>query len=209
MMKRLTALSVALLSVWQVLSAQVSDVYAAFVGNISDARLCFSYSFTGGFETKVTGKGEATVQDDCFLLDGNGLRIYCDGKTASTLDPAAKEVIIESLEEDSGNYINPAQLLGTVDKVFRCKSQTPVSYAGHNAVKVILEPRRNPSEVSRITLYLSRDGKAAYGLSMSESDGSSTDFFIPSFKILPRGPVSDFRLDTSSLGSGYIITDLR
>lgn len=189
-------------------SAQDTDAFRAFVSNVTDARVSFTYSFTSGFQTKVTGKGTALVEGDSFYLNGNGMEIYCDGKSATTIDRVAKEVIVESLEEDQGNYVNPSILISSIDKSFKCKSQTKVSYAGHQAVKVILEPKRDLG-VARITLYLSGVGNILYGATLSQEDGSSTDFFIPSFKILPKGPQSDFKLDLKSLDKGYIITDLR
>lgn len=188
--------------------AQDNDVYRTFVSKISDSRQKFEYSFSSGFQTKLTGKGTAIVQGSCFRLDGDGLEIYCDGQSAVTMDRAAKEVIVESLEFEQGNYVNPAMLLSSIDKAFRCKSQSPANYAGRESVKVILEPRRQ-CNLSRITLYLSKGGNSLYGASVSMDDGSSTDFFLPSFSILPCGSLDDFRVDLKSLGKGYIITDLR
>lgn len=188
---------------------QGNDAYKTFVSKVAESRADFTYSYSTGSETRMTGKGRAMVQDDCFYLAGNGLELYCDGKSVATLDRTAKEVILESVDgEDQGNYVNPATLVGSITKQFKCVSQSKASYAGKASVKVVLEPKRSLN-VLRITLHLSPDGSALRSARMTMDDGSSSDFDVPSFRFVPKGAVSDFRLDTKSLGKGYIITDLR
>lgn len=40
-------------------------------------------------------KGVALLQGNCFTLKGNGMEIYCDGKTLVYVDPASKEAYYE------------------------------------------------------------------------------------------------------------------
>lgn len=206
-MKRLIVLIISTLT--SVVSFAQTDAYKVFVSNAESKRADFTYSYSTGLETRMTGKGRVLVQDDCFYLTGNELEIYCDGKTAATLDRTAKEVILEAVDgEDQGNYVNPALLVSSVSKQFKCTSQKTENYSGKPAVKVVLEPRRSLN-VLRITLHLSIDGMALLAASMTMDDGTVSDFVISSFRFLPKGSVGDFRLDTKSLGKGYIITDLR
>ena len=50
-------------------------------------------------------------------MNGNGIEIFCDGKTTWMLDEQAKEVIIESAESNSAGYLaNPVLLLMNLEE---------------------------------------------------------------------------------------------
>lgn len=206
---RILSLAAGMLAAICPLQAQNQDPLDRLMSASRQGRLEFDYSFSSGLNTKMTGRGHAIVQGDCFLVRGNGLEIYCDGHSASSIDRESREVIIESIDgEDSGNYLNPATLISYVDKHFRRKSCTKSNYAGLPALKYILEPTRETG-ISRINLIISADGRKLYSASVSTRDAGSTDFDISNFRIMDAGGLSDFVLDCSSLGPSYIITDLR
>ena len=101
-------------------AAAGQDALDRLIASSRTGRLEFDYSFSSGLDTRMTGRGHALVQGECFFINGNGLEIYCDGKTAASIDRESKEVIIESIEgEDCGNYGNPASLITYIDKHVR------------------------------------------------------------------------------------------
>ena len=205
---RLIRLFFALLLLCPVAAAG-QDALDRLIASSRTGRLEFDYSFSSGLDTRMTGRGHALVQGECFFINGNGLEIYCDGKTAASIDRESKEVIIESIEgEDCGNYINPASLITYIDKHFRRKFCIKTNYAGLAVLKYVLEPVRETG-ISRISLFVSTDGKKLFGASVSTVDAGSTDFNISDFRVLPAGALSDFVLDCAGLGPSYIITDLR
>ena len=59
-------------------------------------RVTADYSFL--MQEKISCSGTITVQQPCFKVVGNGLEIYCDGKSGWTVDREAKEVYIEYSE---------------------------------------------------------------------------------------------------------------
>lgn len=59
-------------------------------------RVTADYSFL--MQEKISCSGTITVQQPCFKVVGNGLEIYCDGKSRWTVDREAKEVYIEYSE---------------------------------------------------------------------------------------------------------------
>lgn len=189
------------------LHAQRGDAMGKIIDAVNANRVSFSYTYSFGIETKMTGRGTAVVQGDCFILKGDGLEIYCDGKTAASIDREAKEMIYESVL-DEGNYINPAHLILSVEKGFKVKSVTETNYAGIASLKYILEPTVR-TNIVRMTMTVAKDGSALFSLSLSLNDGSSNDFSISSFRILPKLDVSEYKIDESKLDSSYIITDLR
>ena len=84
-------------------AAAGQDALNRLIASSRTGRLEFDYSFSSGLDTRMTGRGHALVQGECFFINGNGLEIYCDGKTAASIDRESKEVIIESIEgEDCG-----------------------------------------------------------------------------------------------------------
>ena len=197
-------------------AAAGQDALDRLIASSRTGRLEFDYSFSSGLDTRMTGRGHALVQGECFFINGNGLEIYCDGKTAASIDRESKEVIIESIEgEDCGvspgitkQDLNPASLITYIDKHFRRKSCIKTNYAGLAVLKYVLEPVRETG-ISRISLFVSTDGKKLFGASVSTVDAGSTDFNISDFRVLPAGALSDFVLDCAGLGPSYIITDLR
>ena len=91
--------------------------------------------------------GTLILEGNCYFAKGNGIEIYCDGKTRWTVDPEEKEVYIEE--------------------------------AG--GIKEILE-----------------------------GDDSLESLSIKNVKYIPQtGSLRDFRFDTSSLDSSWVVTDLR
>ena len=70
-----------LLAMPQVLSAK-SKTLSAFVDKVSVSLVSFDYSFTMPTKkARMTGEGTVKVQGDSFLVDGNGLEVWCDGAT--------------------------------------------------------------------------------------------------------------------------------
>lgn len=72
------------------------DEIKAVLEKIPGHRAEADYSFKlmqGG--TAVNCAGHAVVQDNMFHISGNGMEIYCNGKTIIYLDPEKKEAYIE------------------------------------------------------------------------------------------------------------------
>jgi len=86
------------------LQAQEPD-YAALQKLVESNRVTANYSFT--YEGKVHCNGVITIQRPCFKASGNGIEVYCDGKTRWTVDPESKEVYIEAAgsAEDYLSYL--------------------------------------------------------------------------------------------------------
>ena len=61
-------------------------------------RLSQNYAFTIAEPAPVQLSGTLLAQSECYRAIGNGMEIYCDGKTRWTVDPESKEVYIETAE---------------------------------------------------------------------------------------------------------------
>ena len=73
---------------------ELSEVAA----HLQTDRISLRYACTVTQDTPVKLSGVLLVQGECYRAMGNGLEIYCDGTTRWTVDPASKEVYIETAE---------------------------------------------------------------------------------------------------------------
>ena len=73
---------------------QLSEVAA----HLQTDRISLRYACTVTQDTPVKLSGVLLVQGECYRAVGNGLEIYCDGATRWTVDPASKEVYVETAE---------------------------------------------------------------------------------------------------------------
>ena len=70
----------------------------ALASRLQTDRISLHYDCTFTQDTPVRLSGELLVQGECYQARGNGMEIYCDGKTRWTVDPASKEVYVETAE---------------------------------------------------------------------------------------------------------------
>ena len=143
-------------------------------------RVTFDYTYgyvSGGKTYDNVASGKMIVQGNAYLLKGDGLEVYSDGKVRWTLDRSAKEAMIDAV---SGEDItsNPAAIVSSYKEFGK-------------ALKV------NASTSDSLDI------------SLTGEDGQVSRFRLTRIKFLPEGASSDFTIARSSLGSDWVITDLR
>lgn len=183
------------------------DVLSAFSAKASDSLVSFHYAYTmprGG--TLIKGSGDIRLQGEKYIMEGDGLEVYCDGVSRWTLDRQSEEMIIESVL--SGDHLsNPASLLGKVDLLFPGRKLTTGQFHGRKAAVATLTPAPGSSSVTELKVYF--DGETPCGMVLTLSDGSMTTIEISSLRFLPKLPEDEFSFDEKTLGGGWISTDLR
>ena len=70
----------------------------AVAAHLRTDRISLNYAFTIAEPAPVQLSGTLLAQGECYRAIGNGMEIYCDGKTRWTVDPESKEVYIETAE---------------------------------------------------------------------------------------------------------------
>ena len=85
---------------------------------------------------KVTD-GKVTVEGNAFSLTGLGLQVISDGTTRWTVDTSAKEVLIETVENDD-IFTNPALLISSY-KNYSDKIKVNSSSANSLDVTLVLD----------------------------------------------------------------------
>ena len=175
-MKRIAAF-VALILCAVSLSAQGS---IPLLDKVAGHRAVFDYRYLiseDGKPFKEVTSGKVTVEDNAFRVTGLNLEIVSDGTTRWSMDPEAKEVLIERVEKDN-IFTNPAILIS--------------SYKDHlDMIKV------------------KSSGSDSMDAVVTFDERVKGEFILKSVKFLPKGDKKDFTLDVKSLGSAYVVTDLR
>lgn len=88
----LLALLLSLTAAAQVPSQQVAEI----ASHLDTHRISLQYACTFTQDTPLKLSGNLLIQGECYRAKGNGMEIYCDGTTRWTVDPASKEVYIET-----------------------------------------------------------------------------------------------------------------
>ena len=97
-MKRLCGyIFMALLLFWAgALSAQDTKLLDKLYSDMSSSCVEMTYTYeTEVSGVKAVGEGKLDVQGDMWTMTGNGIQMWCDGKTLWVADPSLKEVVIE------------------------------------------------------------------------------------------------------------------
>jgi len=178
-----------------------------FTSKVSSSLVSFSYTYSVNSKVKIQGSGYAMLQGNAFYMKGNGLEIWCNGRTKWTVDRTAGEAVVESADANADDYdANPARMIGSVSKVFDVVSDSKGTFNGKKVDMFVLSPRVKMS-IRRLKLYFS--GKDLVGASVAANDGNVTDFVIFNMIFKSKGSTARFDFDEKKLDKSYIVTDLR
>ena len=152
--------------------------------------------------TRMAGNAEVAVQGDMYTMKGNGLQVFCDGAKVWSVDSAAKEVYIESVDALEANSLaNPAALFMHLGASFKVASSTQSG----GKYSYNLKPKA-ACGVSSADLVLSTEGTPISAVFVLE-DGLKVDVDIESMSIEKTKPEDVFRPQVS-FGSDWIVTEL-
>lgn len=204
-MKKLTALLLILLGV----SAAGQNIVTDFAKTLSGGCATFGYTYSMSGQVPLSGTGVVRLQDDSFVMKGDGLEVYCDGATRWTVDTAAEECYIETVKPGGLDYeANPALLVGAVDKAFKLKKTSSATFNNQKVTKADLTPAKDGGNISELALMLTADKKPA-GLVVTTADGNIITVTVRDYELTAKGTGGSFAFDTKKLSKSYIITDLR
>ncbi len=192
-----------------------SKTLDAFVSKVSVSLVSFDYSFTMPTKkTKMTGNGSVKVQGTSFIVDGNGLEIWCDGKTRWTIDRVSEEALVESVDDSYDSYAtNPALMIASIDNAFREESFGSSKFLGKAADMSVLSPvhkGRGSMDIAGLRLFFKSGTTTLTGAEVTLNDGSVSNFTITNLKFEEPGKSKEsFRFNEKTLDSSYVVTDLR
>ena len=196
-------------------SSAKSKTLDAFVSKVSTSLVSFDYSFTMPTKNaKMTGNGKVKVLGTSFFVDGNGMEIWCDGKTRWTIDRVSEEALVESVDDSYDSYAtNPALMISSVDEAFREVSFGASKFEGKVVDASVLSPvnkGKGSMDISLLKLFFKSGTTVLTGAEVTLNDGSVSNFTISNLRFEDASKSKEsFRFDEKTLESSYVVTDLR
>ena len=189
-------------------AAQGTSVLGQLCAKLADnaAVMDYTYSLTMS-GVKTVGEGVLTVQDKSYVMQGNGVNIYCNTSTLWVVDEAGKEVLIDNVAQGEDAYLsNPVLLFTDLHAMFVVGA--PVKNG--NLMIYTLTPKAKCG-ISSGTITLSAAGTVPvfYSGAFVTEDGSHIDVKIKSMTFVEKKPLTFYILDLTGFDSSWMITDLR
>ncbi len=212
---RIFLAAVVVLSALPLPASSKSKTLDSFVSRVSSSLVSFDYSFTmPARKAKMSGNGKVKVQGNCFFVEGNGLEIWCDGKTRWTIDRVSEEALVETVDDSDDSFAtNPALMIASVDDAFNEVSFGGSRFNGNPVDVSVLVPIRKgkgSADISGLKLFFKTGSTSLVGAEVTLNDGTVSDFTISNLSFAETGKTKEpFRFDEKTLGSSYVITDLR
>ena len=98
--------------------------------NVAESCVTIDYTYTA----RVSGidniaSGNLVTQGEKWVMKGNGVEMYCDGTSVWVIDPALKEVVIESMQDQQATdfMTNPARAFVNIHDNFNINTVNPSS----------------------------------------------------------------------------------
>lgn len=173
------------------------------------AEFCVTIDYT--YTARVSGidniaSGNLMTQGEKWVMRGNGIEMYCDGKSVWIVDPALNEVVIESAQEQQTTdfLTNPARAFVNLYDNFNVNAIN--SSSDSKSLIYSLVPKNGDMEFLNIELY--KDSAAIRAMSFALKDGTLVKIKVSSMKLTPKISSEAFRPQIV-FDSKWIVTDLR
>ncbi len=175
--------------------------------NVAESCVTIDYAYTArvsGIDNMATGN--LVTQGDKWVVKGNGLEMYCDGKSVWVIDPAVKEVVIESVQSQQMTdfMTNPARAFVNIHDNFNVNAVNPSSDS--QALIYSLSPKNGDMEFLNIELY--KETAAIRKMQFALKDGTLVTIKVSSMKLTPKVSDEAFRPQVL-FDSKWLVTDLR
>ena len=146
-------------------------------------------------------------QDENWVVKGNGVEMYCDGTAVWVVDPAAKEVVIESVadEQQTAFLTNPARVFVGLRDAFKVNVVNPSS-DGKSTIFSMIPLKEGDMEFLNVELY--NDTAAIRNMSFALNDGTFVKIDVNSMKLTSKISEEAFKPQIV-FDSKWIVTDLR
>lgn len=216
-MRKSIIIAIAAILAAAVPSGAKSKTLSSFIDKVSSSLVSFEYSFTmrtAKSSAKMTGAGDVRVQDNAFVMNGNGLEVWCDGRLRWTVDRLAEEALVELVDESADVYAtNPALMITSVDAAFEEVSFGAGKFQGKSVDSSVLSPvnkGKYSMDINELKLYFKSGTTTLVGAEVKLNDGSVSEFIIKDFSFSDRLETKEsFRFDEKTLDDSYVVTDLR
>ena len=175
--------------------------------NVAESCVTIDYTYTA----RVSGidniaSGNLMTQGEKWVMRGNGIEMYCDGKSVWIVDPALNEVVIESAQEQQTTdfLTNPARAFVNLYDNFNVNAIN--SSSDSKSLIYSLLPKNGDMEFLNLELY--KDSAAIRAMSFALKDGTLVKIKVSSMKLTHKISSEAFRPQIV-FDPKWIVTDLR
>ncbi len=130
-------------------------------------RVLFHYTYSlsqGGRPMTQVTDGDVVVEDNAYVLSGLGLEVRSDGTTRWSLDRAAEELLIETVEKED-LFTNPALFISSY-KGYMDKIRVNGSSANSLDVTLVLDEGTQARFVLKNIVFEDKQGKSDFTLNV-------------------------------------------
>ena len=179
--------------------ALLDRLYEKFADSCVELEYTYTSKISG---VNISGSGMLQIQGSMWHNEGNGIEIWCDGKTIWTADLAAEEVVIDSVSDASETELtNPALMFVHIKDLFTVRS------ADGKADIFILEPI-DEMDIDFFNVEIMKSDASIRSGSFALSDGNKFNIKVSSMKQMQKKPATTFK-PSQTFDSSWIVTDLR
>ena len=156
--------------------AQEGGPLEGFAASLASGEVSFKYSFEVKGDIPMTGNGTAALRGASYHVFGNGMDLWCDGKTRWTIDRNAREAYIEAVDPDAADYLsNPASLLSALDRAFEVQSVSDVTLSGKKLRAVKMTPAETLFRISGYSVKEKSDAAFSFDIASLGAEYVVTD----------------------------------
>ena len=187
--------------------AQDESLLNRLYEKFADSCVELEYTYTSKISgVNISGSGMLQIQGSMWHNEGNGIEIWCDGKTIWTADLAAEEVVIDSVSDASETELtNPALMFVHMKDLFNLKQV--VKSTDGKADIFILEPIHE-MDIDFFNVEILKSDASIRSGSFALSDGNKFNVKVSSMKQIQNKPATSFK-PSQTFDSSWIVTDLR
>jgi len=171
----------------------------------------FSFSMENK-EMSINEKNDGSIKlkGQKYFVDipGAGIKVYSDGKTSWNYMKQGNQVIISTIDEDSGELMDPSSLFSIYEKGFTSKFVAEKTVGGKVVYQIDLYPDKKEYDVSKITIEINKANMMIQSAQLFGTDGNIYGIVVKKLETDKDFPDTEFTFDTRKFPDVEII-DLR
>ena len=167
-MKRLVSILLFSLSFWGLQAQEGIPLLDKVAGHRVHFHYTYSLSRAGADFAPVTD-GQVTVEGNAYILEGLGMKVFSDGTTRWTLDPEAREAVVEAVQKED-LFTNPALFIGSY-RDYMDKLQVNAAGSDNLDITLTLDEQTRARFVLIGIVYGEEQGKSDFSLDEKSLSG--------------------------------------
>jgi outer membrane lipoprotein-sorting protein len=141
-------------------------------------------------------------------LPGAGVKVYSDGKTNWNYMKQGNQVTISTIDDTSGELMDPTSLFSIYEKGFTSKFIAEKNSGGKLVYQIELFPDKKEYDVSKISIEINKSTMMIQSAQLFGTDGNFYGIIVKKMETNKDFPDSDFVFDSKKFPDVEII-DLR